>query len=806
MDKEKENETEAETETEKSVLENKSAAKNPFDIFKKNNFSIFDSQNLNPQDKEEIEENKINKENEIKENKKIWQPRPYQKQIYEKALNQNSIIFVETGKGKTFISIMLMANYLGIDINNSENNKKIDEDKKIIFFVCDTALINQQKKHIEDILKIQVGTIQGKKDKKSKSDYETFIKKWKSFNIFVAIPSIIYKILSCGFIKIFDISMLIFDECHHTSAEHPYNKIMDEFYFFYKKNEKIAKSFKFPRIYGLTASPMKTRINGNSHQNAANEALLKLSENLDCVIIIDPEMLNIGKKLIETQEKEENKNVYVEIKTHINSREYKEVLLELYNNFFIKITSVAFSEFPEKYKEYASKSNFQQYLNYVRDKFKVSNLVNYNTICQENSFFYNLKNYNKILYIFEKIQRHIFLILENLCLESLITYFDKLIQLYEKLYQKKVDEEEENENSDNSSSLINNSNEAEEDEEDEEIILKLDSEIILQLKKIYQGINDSLKLKHEKEELNYSSDRLNKLYDTIIELFKSNDKAKLIVFITHRIVAHILNPTLSKFLKEKFRNKKCDEIIGVNKNKKTKSSLALTPTITLNKLNKIVKDFNENSFDILIGTSAVEEGLDIQSCNAVISLAEIQTPKSYIQMKGRARKTNSNFYIFSYSKEETIKKVQDFLEIGRKMKELFNDDIKRDFRRNGYIKAKKDFFYHFNTKTHSKLTLSNVSIFYNEIKQQIDSSNINFKTKIRIETNENSVPIKFIGCINISTNLKGLKENIFYKTEPCNSKEDANKMCQYWALSALEKSGYLDDHLKFCKEKAKKNV
>ena len=91
---------------------------------------------------------------------------------------------------------------------------------------------------------------------------------------------------------------------------------------------------------------MKTRINGNSHQNAANEALLKLSENLDCVIIIDPEMLNIGKKLIETQEKEENKNVYVEIKTHINSREYKEVLLELYNNFFIKITSVAFSEFP----------------------------------------------------------------------------------------------------------------------------------------------------------------------------------------------------------------------------------------------------------------------------------------------------------------------------------------------------------------------------------------------------------------------------------------------------------------------------
>ena len=33
------------------------------------------------------------------------------------------------------------------------------------------------------------------------------------------------------------------------------------------------------------------------------------------------------------------------------------------------------------------------------------------------------------------------------------------------------------------------------------------------------------------------------------------DKAKLIIFITNRIVAHILNPTLSKYLKEKFPNK-----------------------------------------------------------------------------------------------------------------------------------------------------------------------------------------------------------------------------------------------------------
>ena len=526
---------------------------------------------------------------------------------------------------------------------------------------------------------------------------------------------------------------------------------------------------------------------------------------MDCVIIIDPEMVNLGEKIIETQEKDDHQNIYVEVQIHVNKKEYKLVLLELYNNFFVNIVSLAFLEFPKKYKEFETKSNRDQYLEYVLEKFKVSNLVNYNNICQGKSSLYNLQNYNKILFIFEKIQRHIFLILENLCLESLITYFDRLIQLYDKLYQKKLEEEEEEgENSDNSSSL-NNSNETDENEEVEEVVLKLDSEIILKLKNIYEEINESLKTKKEKGELYYTSDRLNKLYYTIMQLFKMNDKAKLIVFITNRIVAHILNPTLSKFLKEKFPDKKCNEIIGVNKNKKSKSSLTLTPTITLNNLNKIVKDFNENVFDILIGTSAVEEGLDIQSCNAVISLAEIQTPKSYIQMKGRARKTNSHFYIFSYSEEDSIKKVKDFLEIGKKMKELFNEDIKRDFRKIDYIKYKKNFIYHFNDKTHSKLTLSNVSIFYNEIKQQIDSANIIFQTKIRTEEIIGSVPIKFRGILNISTNLKDLKKNISYKTDSCDSKDYATKMCQFFALIALIKSGYLDDHLKFCKEKAKNN-
>ena len=178
------------------------------------------------------------------------------------------------------------------------------------------------------------------------------------------------------------------------------------------------------------------------------------------------------------------------------------------------------------------------------------------------------------------MQRHIFLILENLGLDSLIIYFEKVIQLYDKAYQKKLEkEEEENESSDDSTNVtkLKESEDSDTDDE-EELLLNLDAEIILKLKGFIQSTNDNLQLKKNEGKLNYISDRLTKLYNTLEEL----DKSKIIIFIANRIIAHILQPTLSRYLNKNFPNKKCEEVIGVNKRTK-KRSLTLTPSITLNK-------------------------------------------------------------------------------------------------------------------------------------------------------------------------------------------------------------------------------
>lgn len=66
---------------------------------------------------------------------------------------------------------------------------------------------------------------------------------------------------------------------------------------------------------------------------------------------------------------------------------------------------------------------------------------------------------------------------------------------------------------------------------------------------------------------------------------------------------------------------------------------------------------------MLITTSVTEEGFDIPGCNLVISFDTPFSLKSYIQIKGRARKKNSRYVIFTIQKDharmQEYKKIYD---------------------------------------------------------------------------------------------------------------------------------------------------
>jgi endoribonuclease Dicer len=100
--------------------------------------------------------------------------------------------------------------------------------------------------------------------------------------VFVAMAKKFYDLLMHGFLNMEEITVLIFDECHHTDQDHLYNLIMRDF--FYHKFEPPKPR---PHILGLTASPIKQKID-----NLANiESMLQnLSNNLySKFITISPE-------------------------------------------------------------------------------------------------------------------------------------------------------------------------------------------------------------------------------------------------------------------------------------------------------------------------------------------------------------------------------------------------------------------------------------------------------------------------------------------------------------------------------------
>ena len=767
---------------------------------------IINKKNLNL-DNIFINNNKINLENNNNK-KEILTPRPYQQKIFEKAKNKNSIIYLETGRGKTFISIMIMADLLSINLSSLEK-QNINKNIKIIFLVCDTALIEQQKNAISSNLGLEVKAIQGKKNKKEKNDLEMFRKTWDNYNIFIAIPTILYKLLSKGFLKISEINMLIFDECHHTDSDHPYNKIMNEFYFFYKKhpNKKDFKGIKLPRIIGLTASPLKSSIKG-SIESSAQKAMELLCENLDSSIIIDPDI--IENDINDLKLKEENellfeKNNFISVNSHNTCDNYNNLINIIINDCLKELLNISIKDISNKYEEYKNigKDLNDKYSEFIYLKFLSENLSDYNVIVEEKIDLYSYRKKSQFFFILEKIQRQIYMIIDNLCLDSLIIYFNKLIQIYQNLIQNKSIPENTNlENNTQSSSLDTSDN------NDDDYEIDTQSLTLEEIKKLYNIFqNTKNKLMDFKKEKNYISDKLLQMFKKIDELYKIKKDTKIIIFIGNRIVATFLSPILSKYLENNHPEKKCKEIIGINK-RRTNNGTTLTTNITLNELNKTIKDFNENKFNILIGTSAVEEGLDIQSCNAVMVFVELMTAKSYIQMKGRARKHNSNFLIFTSSVEKTVKRISDFIKVGKKMREYFKDDICHDFRKKNFIKLKPEIKPNiFNNKTHAKLSLGNATQFFNEIKQQIYNNHFTLNYEIIINKEKSKLEDKlieyeFIGHLKIKeTNLNIIKtkKDREYKTKRMITKTAAERDCHFHLLTLLNEGKYLDEHYKFIK-------
>lgn len=80
---------------------------------------------------------------------------------------------------------------------------------------------------------------------------------------------------------------------------------------------------------------------------------------------------------------------------------------------------------------------------------------------------------------------------------------------------------------------------------------------------------------------------------------------------------------------------------------------------------KVLDRFKKDELNLICSTSVLEEGVDLQMCNVVISYDNPLTFQSYIQSKGRARMSTSNYVIMcdSENRQKLLENLQDYQKI-----------------------------------------------------------------------------------------------------------------------------------------------
>ena len=73
-------------------------------------------------------------------------------------------------------------------------------------------------------------------------------------------------------------------------------------------------------------------------------------------------------------------------------------------------------------------------------------------------------------------------------------------------------------------------------------------------------------------------------------------------------------------------------------------------------IREVLDGLRRGYVNVLVATSMVEEGIDVQACSFVVVLDSLTSIKSYIQMKGRARQQFAQFYVFEPSLSSSTSK------------------------------------------------------------------------------------------------------------------------------------------------------
>ncbi|NXO74424.1 DDX58 helicase, partial [Phainopepla nitens] len=175
----------------------------------------------------------------------VYEPkkaRSYQIELAQPAIDgKNTLICAPTGSGKTFVALLICEHHL--------QNLTLGRKAKVVFLATKVPVYEQQKNVFRQHFERSGYSVQGIcGDTVASISVENVV---EDSDIIVLTPQILVNSMEKGIISSLSIfTLMIFDECHNTTGNHPYNVLMTRYL-----DQKFASSAnQLPQIVGLTAS------------------------------------------------------------------------------------------------------------------------------------------------------------------------------------------------------------------------------------------------------------------------------------------------------------------------------------------------------------------------------------------------------------------------------------------------------------------------------------------------------------------------------------------------------------------------
>ncbi|KFP91126.1 putative ATP-dependent RNA helicase DDX58, partial [Apaloderma vittatum] len=192
-----------------------------------------------------LSENLCSSSEEVCQSSPVYEPkktRSYQAELAQPALDgKNTLICAPTGSGKTFVALLICEHHF----QNTPSGRKA----KVVFLATKVPVYEQQKTVFKQHFERYGYSVQGISGETAANvSVEKVI---EDSDIVVLTPQILVNSIEKGSLSSLSIfTLMIFDECHNTTGNHPYNVLMAR----YLEQKFDSSANQLPQVIGLTAS------------------------------------------------------------------------------------------------------------------------------------------------------------------------------------------------------------------------------------------------------------------------------------------------------------------------------------------------------------------------------------------------------------------------------------------------------------------------------------------------------------------------------------------------------------------------